>query len=351
MSTDPNLQTVALDSGYTAGDGHMHLTAGHGARLPAQGVFWMRLPASGTLQNIYKVTARSTDQIDVTCVTGYGADQNHDAAEELAWDLCGEALDQLRADMNREMTVAAFDALASYDYKDGDRIVLSDGIYDVSRISGAWSYLYRGMRVTRPPSADWSWDNQASSTISSSSGYEYLTTPKLGAINCSVRYRTAPATPYSVKALLLYDAAGAPPGASGTKDNAGVGLVFRDSSGKLVDFRFWGDSGGIGLTCCKWTTTTSVSTAYVAYQSGSLRAITSIYRNPLWLGMRDNGTDLLYYWSLDGLGTPGVSGNWNLFDSRGRTDWFASGPTQIGFQAYANGDAVHLGIVSWEVIT
>ena len=36
---DVNLMKVTLASAYTAADGHMHLTGGHGARLPATGDF------------------------------------------------------------------------------------------------------------------------------------------------------------------------------------------------------------------------------------------------------------------------------------------------------------------------
>lgn len=99
LSAEPNLQTVSLASDYTAGDGHMHLTAGHGARLPSTGDFWLRTPVTGTLANIFKCTARSTDQITVSAVTGYGADQNLAAGTELCWSLTGEALDQLKSDL------------------------------------------------------------------------------------------------------------------------------------------------------------------------------------------------------------------------------------------------------------
>jgi hypothetical protein len=100
---DINLMTVTLDSAYTAADGHMHLTAGHGARLPATGDFWLRT-TTGTYR-CFKVTARSTDDITVTAAQDGTSDGNLDAGQELKWVLGATALDQLKLDIvNSDVT-------------------------------------------------------------------------------------------------------------------------------------------------------------------------------------------------------------------------------------------------------
>jgi len=123
IGAEANLQHVTLTSDYTAADGHMHLTAGHGARLKAISGsdfrFWIRT-VLGTLL-VFEVTARSTDDLTVSCVTGYGADANLAAGTELAFTMVHEALEQLRADLlptrvtmwHDESTVTAGNAIAN----------------------------------------------------------------------------------------------------------------------------------------------------------------------------------------------------------------------------------------------
>lgn len=94
------VQTVTLGSSYTAGSGTMTLTGGNGAYLPASGDFWLSYNnGSGTIR-IFKVTARSTDTLTVTAVSGEGSgDGNISSGETLRWALSVDALDQLKADI------------------------------------------------------------------------------------------------------------------------------------------------------------------------------------------------------------------------------------------------------------
>lgn len=343
ISADPNLQAVSLASAYTAGDGHMHLTAGHGARLPATGDFWLRTPITGTLANIFKCTARTDDQITIAAVTGYGADQNLPTGTGLCWVLAGESLDQLRTDINREMTVAAFDALASTEYQNGDRILLTDSLYEICRIGGAWSYRYGTQKVTRPPSTGWSWDNQVSSTIDSTNGYEYLIAPSQSAAKCSWRYRTAPSTPYTVTARFLMDITGTV-GYGGLANTAGIMLLFRESStGKAVSIRYDLSSNSWGQTDFdKWTSSTSYSAAYASY--GPTANTGSIGTPMIWNArITDDATNLKMYLSIDGI-------HWQQFSvSKSRTDFMAGGPDQIGWGAYCNSTTVVVALIDWTV--
>lgn len=139
VSADPNLQLVTLGADYTAGDGHMHLTTGHGARLPSTGDFWLRTPVTGTLQNVFKCTARSTDQITVTAVTGYGADQNLSTGTELSWSLTGEGLDQLKDDITKYRQIISGLAL-QYD-PTPDTVQTEDDEFNGDSLDAKWTVV------------------------------------------------------------------------------------------------------------------------------------------------------------------------------------------------------------------
>lgn len=341
------LMTVALASDYTAASGSMALTAGYGARLPSSGDFWIRTK-TGTYQ-CFKVTARSTDTLTVVAAQDGTSDGNLSAGTELFWVLSYSALDQLLAERNRVLTVAQFDALGATEYRNGDRIVLSGGLYEVVRDSGAWNYLYQGRKVARPPSTGWSWDNQTTSAIDSTNGHEYLVVVRSGvANNLTLRYRTAPATPYTIKVALLHDYSGAPPGASGDGDaTSALGVLFRDSAGKIITFDIgYSTTTGALIRTVKWTNSTTLSAATVTYSAstatpGNLGRFA--YGQPQWFAISDDATDLKFYWSIDGL-------HWKLFDSRARGDFFTGGPgpNAYGFGAFNSTNNSEMALISME---
>ena len=195
--------------------------------------------------------------------------------------------------------------------------------------------------VTVPPSAGWSYDNQASSVTDNTNGLRYMTTPKSGTVSITGQVRTAPATPYTVSALLRHDFSGAQPGVGGTASNCGIALGFRDGTGKISLLRLFRDGSGNGIVTDKWTNSTTFSAAYQLYQAAvAATEVDLIYRQPAWLRLGDDGVNLTYSWSIDGQ-------HWKQFFSVSRTDFFGAGPTQVGFFAYANGCAIEIGVLSW----
>lgn len=103
------LQSVTLGSNYTAGDGSMTLTAGNGAYLPSSGDFWLSYNNGAGTIRLFKVTARSTDTLTVTAVSGEGSgDGNISSGETLRWALTVDALDQLKADIVASVPSAGF---------------------------------------------------------------------------------------------------------------------------------------------------------------------------------------------------------------------------------------------------
>ena len=324
-------QEGTVGSDYTSGGTSLVLTSTHGGRFPANGDFWIRIDSE-----ILKVTARTSDTLTVVGAQDGTSAANHSTGATVRWVLDLSALDQLRQDIHQTGAIASASA-----EKAGNLYLTNNSLYLLRDTGAAFTYFGPLWKMTPPPSAGWSWDNQGSSTIDSTNGYEYLSAPKTGATAISVRYRTAPSTPYTITAAFLFDISGMPPGSSGTKLNSGIGLCFRDAAGKLIDWRMATDASGPGFITSKWTTATSFSAAYTTYQSGAATSslLPSFCRQLQWMRIEDDNTNLKFYWSIDGF-------HWKQFDSRTRTDFFASGPNAYGFFAYNNGNAVECALIS-----
>ncbi len=195
---------------------------------------------------------------------------------------------------------------------------------------GAGATFFGLAALTTPPTTSWSTDNLGTGSFDVTNGYPYLSAPHGGSVQVRVAYRTAPSTPYTWTALLIHDMFGAPPGASGNGTNASAALFFRDGSGKLIEFGYALDA----VVVRKWTNSTSFGANYSTYAPPN-----HMFRGTLWLQLEDDGTNLNFKWSIDG-------NHWKQFDTHPRTDFFASGPTQVGFGAYVNTDAVEICLAS-----
>ena len=119
-----------------------------------------------------------------------------------------------------------------------------------------------------------------------------------------------------------------------TAGGAALNFGFRDNAGKLV---VWDVDVGGDIYDFKFTSTTSPSAAYVTLPS------TLAFRNPIWLQVSDDGTNIIFRYRLS------AADNWVVFDSQIRTNFMGSGPTQIGFGAYVNGNAARVSCFSWNV--
>jgi len=213
---------------------------------------------------------------------------------------------------------------------DANKFLNGTGGYTVpSGSAGAGSFF--GIKsFSAPPSAGWSWDNQGASTIDSSSGYEYLIAASPGAADqLRVRYRTAPATPYTIKAFFFHGNTGI--------SNAGYFLGFRDSGGKYVILTFNWNSGTVQVAYQKWTSATAVSANYTSSTTGNTTIFT---RQPAYVEISDDGTNIIGRFSIDG-------GNHVIqFDSRLRGDFLTTGPNAYAWGTYVNGNVQHVALVS-----
>ena len=221
----------------------------------------------------------------------------------------------------------------------GSLYLFTNSLYNQALCNGStWAYFANGMQVTPPPSTGWTADNCPACTFDFTNGYGYLQAPSLSGTRMSAEYRAAPATPYTVTAMLTHDIGGAP---NGGQFQAGYGLVFRDSSGKLVWFEFLISGNAWYFETAKFTNSSTFQGNYTQYGGGTAGVLDSFTRRPQCLREADDGTNLTWSYSLD-------CQHWVQFDQRARSDFFSAGPTQIGFDAFPDDSQVLVGLLHWQ---
>jgi len=223
---------------------------------------------------------------------------------------------------------------------DGSTFFLSDSLYTVvCNPTNTFNYFYGTIKVTPPPSAGWTWEQQGASTVDSTYGFEYLYLPKAGSDVLRNRNRAAPATPYTLKTAILYDA-NTCNASTRTNNNAQMGIGFRENgTGKLIVFSNGGEGNTGHYAWSKWNDATSFSAAYVSINE----ATAFVYERPglLWLAIQDDGTNLTPYQSVDGI-------HWQAIDSaRARNDFFTTGPDQLLFGGYTSGADQCVALIHW----
>lgn len=180
--------------------------------------------------------------------------------------------------------------------------------------------------------------NEGTSTLTTLSGSLLLTALPDGTGNSRHLYvQAAPATPYTLTVGMILQVWPAPNPTLG-------GLVFRESStGKFVEFATYFTGNTNHLLTDKYTNPT---TSAGAYDDGAVQPGFST-QGVLWLRIRDDGTNLSWFWSQDGVSfQPWLS-------IRSRTDFMTTGPNQIGLVAQSldttAGRNVFMNVLSWQV--
>jgi len=330
-SANSSLQTVTLGAGYTSGSGTMTLTSGHGARLPATGDFWLAYDDGAGTVRLFKVTARSTDTLTVVSDATEGSgDGNITSGETLRWALTAAALDQLRTDICGYGTFANLPATC----KVGDQYYTSDSIYTfVATATNTWTPFINGERVKLPPTSGWTWDNQGSSTVDDGTyGYLHAKFLSTGGVTMRARYRTAPSAPYIVKFQIdhMFSA-----GTGTASSDVGAAIGFRDSGGKIAALILQPSSGNWVNNVYYFNSATSFNST--AQNNGTVIGnFDAIAKPRLWVAIEDNNTNIIFYVSINGVGTPGSSGNWQIFGTFSRTAFMASGPNAYLYGSYGN---------------
>lgn len=196
-------------------------------------------------------------------------------------------------------------------------------------------------RMVAPPTSGWT--NENGGTWDTTYGYPTFKMGTLGSQQIRDEYRTAPgSTPYTCKALVYHmlDITG-----TVTDARTAFGMNFRDSSGKLVVFLFYTDnSNNFGFWTAKWNSYSSHNADY-KFLANASAAFVGFFasNNPFWMYIEDDSTNLNMGFYMD----PGQ--NYPIqVDSRSRTDFFSSGPTQVGLAGQPWESGTNLIVPSWE---
>ncbi len=177
--------------------------------------------------------------------------------------------------------------------------------------------------------------NGGSETITDVNGTLMIRKDAQGASHNTTSYvLTAPATPYSAIAALSIVAP-----TSGTGSESSMSLMFRESgTSKFSGIFLSGQASSTSFpqTFAVWhfTSETVFGSQLVSVRVFTLRAPV------VWFKITDNGTNLLYYMSDNGI-------DWIQVLSQSRTANMAGGPNQVGFTInnYNNADFEMIGRV------
>ena len=309
-SANANFQIGTLASSYTSGGVSLVLTAGHGARFPSSGDFWVRVE-----DEVFKCTSRSTDTLTVVGAQDGTSASNHASSSEVRWVLGVAGLDQMRTDISGAGTYANLPAAGTIT---GDLYFFTDSPYTHARWNGSsWDHFAGGHLMTIPVFGDFAWVNQGSATATTTYGGVIIYAPEGASDSLRILKKAAPATPYTIEGAFTI------PTMPVVNYNAG-GLLFRNSAALTLASSGFGTNFAaipyyFSAAVNKWTNPTTYSAAYLSVGI----PVPSL----LWFQISDNGTSRISRWSADGI-------NWMHLHTVGRTDFLTA--DEIGFFANAN---------------
>ncbi len=281
-----NKYSSTVASAYTAGSGTLIVASATG--LPATGDFRIRL--GNVAGSILKVTARAGTTLTVTVEQDDG---NASIGDTVKLVNTAGAMLALKADA----------------------------------IAAGGNGMPWWPTLGDPTVPAFAWQNQGAATVVDGSRLSYLSMPST-AINVRSRLLSAPATPYTITALLHSEF-------SVATTQQFAGLVFRESStGKLWTAGFYGN----GLVQATRYTNDTTFSATVA---GFFTAL-NMAGHWNWLRITDDGVNLIFAMSQNGV-------NYKQVSSEGRTVFMAGGPNQVGLCANvdAAAGAFQTSFVSW----
>lgn len=213
------------------------------------------------------------------------------------------------------------------------------GIY-IKRDNGdTWDSYGLFFELFEPDNTGFSWVNQQTATVTTAQGGVVLSSPApaLAGENLNVRLKTAPATPYTIKAgflTTLYPV-----------NQTSAGILFRESgTNKIVFFRLMFDNTSttktdLVLSVDKYTNTTTFFGNYKVASANILKSSLT------WFSMTDDGVNLSWAYSNDNI-------NYIPFFQSPRNNFLTVGPDQIGYAINSNntgGNAVFT-LLSWQKI-
>jgi hypothetical protein len=212
---------------------------------------------------------------------------------------------------------------------------ITSGTLGSARLPGPFNSMLAPSSVTAPSAGSFTWGNQGSATATANAGGAlYLTAPtNSGSHNLNFLYKATPATPWSVIAGYVIT----PNFKSDSVDDLTIaGLALRESgTNEIISFSF-GHNGGVqdGTEyITKWDSYTSINGNYVAQPFGPLPPV-------IWVKLSDDGANLTFYISPDGQ-------NFSQVWQKSRTDFFTSGPNQVGMFVDSLSSTTQILFVHW----
>jgi len=173
----------------------------------------------------------------------------------------------------------------------GIAITNGAGSVSVAKVSPtAGTGLYRQVLSPTPTSAGTgltTWLNQGSSVVSDSATGLSLDAPQSATTNLSGRYMAAPTAPYTITALL-----------GATRNSAGAsmaGIGWYDGSAKLQVLSYESNStSGSVLRVRQFASPTTAPGV-------NFSSFSNWFSQPIWLRLRDDGTNVSFSFSQDGV--------------------------------------------------
>lgn len=310
-----DFQSGTLGSSYTSGGTSLVLTAGHGARFPSSGDFWVRVE-----DEIFKVTARSTDTLTVVGAQDGTSAANHTSGVTVRWVLGAASLDQLRSDLILTGTYGSVPSASSV--PSGTLYLPTDGAFNFGRSDTSdWIWYRDGQRHYPIPTSSWTTINGSTETFDTSRGYGYLSVPSSGTDNIRARVRSvsAPWT-LTVRVRVIHN----------TNNYSLGGIAISDGTGKLVVFGMGSNAGSTLLSYYHASPTGGGSLRGTAYAFGG---------GELWLRAADDNTNRILSYSVDGI-------NWTQYSSTARTTDLTASEVGI-FMNSANSAVAQLAVYSF----
>lgn len=234
------------------------------------------------------------------------------------------AIDSIRSD---QIKVGAYGSRPAAS-KAGNLWISNDGPY-ISHDSGSvWAILGPLHKMTPVVPGDFSWVNQLSATETIRGGVACLeseagrATPSL-----AMRLKTAPSTPYTVTVGFV----GQVKPTTGQTVNSFFGFIWRESStGKVFNMNIFQCD-----TPDRFVSFTQPSA------TGAFTTVTNFTGNigrPIWFQLHNDGTNLVWRHSVDGL-------TFHQISTVAKTTPFTTGPDQVGY--VVNGGETRLSVYSW----
>lgn len=310
------LGTVTLDSAYTSGSGSMVLTAGQGARLPSTGDFWIAWSEDqadpDAVIHLWKVTSRSTDTLTVTAEASEGGgDTNVSGGETLRAVMSISALDQLRQDICQTGAYAS----AAVE-KAGALYLPNDGSYilrDTGSVFAPWGPI---VPLTQPPTSGYTWGNQGTSTLSTTTGIWHFVPQNAAGFNLRRYMRnTFPTAPYRFAIAMTMT----------TYAGGRAGIVLFNGTGSVTYEYFQATDATPKINSTNMTNDTTASGSNFGPWNTHMVGIGGL----LWIAIRDDNAGTRYFETSRNGGL-----SWVTVFSESSTDFIT--PNAIG--VYINND-------------